>query len=97
MHLGETLPPLNSKDKKHCLYKTPYVAASVRVLGDIIAKATPYKQIPLDALTRTRVFSWFTSEEFLKRPVSSYQDSYVKFIQGDLRAKVELGRTTYRA
>ncbi len=38
MHLGETLLPWKSKDKKCCLYKTPGVAAPVRVLGDVIAK-----------------------------------------------------------
>jgi hypothetical protein len=52
MHLGETLPPWNSKDKKCCLIKTPYVTTPVRVLGDVIAKPTPYAQIPLDAPTR---------------------------------------------
>ncbi len=97
MHLGEALPPWNSKDKKCCLYKTLYVAAPVRVLGDVIAKATPNKQIPLDAPTRSREFSWFTSDKFLKRPVSSYRDSYVKFLWGDLRAKVVPERNTYRA
>ncbi len=49
MHLGETLFPWKSKDKKCCLYKTPYVAAPVRVLGDVIAKfyalhATSYRR-----------------------------------------------------
>jgi hypothetical protein len=84
MHLGETLPPWNSKDKKCCLHETPYVAAPVRVLGDVIAKPTPYKQIPLDAPTRTGKFSWFTSDKFLKGLVLSYQDYYVKFLQRDL-------------
>jgi hypothetical protein len=35
MHLGVTLLPWKSKDKKSCLYETPYVAAPVRVLGDV--------------------------------------------------------------
>jgi hypothetical protein len=56
MRLGETLPPWKSKDKKCCLYETPYVAAPVRVLGDIIAKPTLYERIPLDASTRTGFF-----------------------------------------
>ncbi len=38
MRLGETLLPWKSKDKKCCLYETPYVAASIWVLGDVIAK-----------------------------------------------------------
>jgi hypothetical protein len=52
MRLGET----NSKDKMYCLYEMPYIAAPVRVLDDVIAKATPYNQIPLDAPTKTRYF-----------------------------------------
>jgi hypothetical protein len=38
MHLGETLLPWKSKDKKCCLYETPYVAAPIWVLGDVITK-----------------------------------------------------------
>ncbi len=38
MHLGETLLPWKSNNKKCCLYKMPYVAAPMRVLGDIITK-----------------------------------------------------------
>ncbi len=34
--LGETLPPCNSKDKKCCLYETPYFPAHVRKLGDFL-------------------------------------------------------------
>ncbi len=49
MRLGETLLPWNSKDKKCCLYETPYVAAPIWILGDIIAKfyalcATSYRR-----------------------------------------------------
>ncbi len=95
MHLGETLLPWKSKDKKCCLCKMPYVAAPVRVLGDGIAKPMPYKWIPLDAPTRTGNLTWFTSDEFLKRPVLSYWDSYVKFLQGGLHAKVVVENTTY--
>ncbi len=40
-------------------------------------------------------FFWFTSDVFLKRPVTSYQDSYVKFLPGGLQVKVVLERTTY--
>jgi hypothetical protein len=39
-------------------------------------------------------FFWFTSDAFLKRHVLSFQDSYVKFLQGDLRAKVVPEGTT---
>ncbi len=40
-------------------------------------------------------FFWFTSDAFLKRPISSYQDFYVKFLQGGLQAKLAPERTTY--
>ncbi len=35
----ETLLPWSSKEKKCCLYETPYVAAPIQVLGDVIAKS----------------------------------------------------------
>ncbi len=57
----------------------------------------PNARLPPDSPTRARIFFWFTSDVFLKRPVSSYQDSYVKFLQGGLRAKVVPERTTYCA
>ncbi len=38
---------------------------------------------------------WFTSDAFLMRHVSSFWDSYMKFLQGDLWAKVVRERTTY--
>ncbi len=41
-------------------------------------------------------FFWFKSDAFLKRSVSSFWDSYVKFLPGVLWAKVVLERTTYR-
>jgi hypothetical protein len=56
----------------------------------------PNAQLPTDAPTRARFFFWFTSDEFLKRPVSSYRNSYEKFLWGDLWAKVVPERTTYR-
>ncbi len=59
--------------------------------------SVPYARIPLDEPARTGFFSWFTSDEFLTWPVSSYQDSYVKFLRGDLWAKVVPERTTYCA
>jgi hypothetical protein len=39
---------------------------------------------------------WFTSNVFPKRHVLSFQDSYVIFLQGHLRAKVVMERTAYR-
>jgi hypothetical protein len=56
---------------KCCLYKTPYyVAAPVRETGDVIARAPLYAQLPSDTHTRTRFYFWFTSNAFLKRPIS---------------------------
>ncbi len=94
LHLGQRW---NSKDKKCCLYKMPYVAAPRRVLGDVITKTIPYTQLPLDAPARTRNFSWFTSDVFLRRPILSYWDSYVHFLWGGLRVKMLQEKTTYHA
>ncbi len=49
MRPWETLLPWNSKEKKCCLYETSYIAALIRVLGDVIAKsytlrATSYRR-----------------------------------------------------
>ncbi len=60
-----------------------------------LQNSTPYARLPTDAPTRARTFFWFTSDTFLKRHVSSFWDSYVKFIQEDLQAKVVPERTTY--
>ncbi len=54
----------------------------------------PYACLPTDAPTRARFF-WFMSYAFLKRPISSYWESNVKFLQGGLQAKVVLDRNTY--
>ncbi len=60
--LGVPLPPWNSKDKKCCLYKTPYVAAPIKETGDITAK-----NYALCTTTRNRFFflihEWHVSEE----------------------------------
>ncbi len=96
MRLGETLPQWNSKEKKCCLYETPYVAAPMRVLGDVIAKAMPYKQIPLDAPTRTRKFSWFTSDKFSRDPSCHIETPASNFYK-EIYEKVVPERTTYCA
>ncbi len=36
-------------------------------------------QLSTDAPTRTKISFWFTSDAFLKRHVSSFQDSYIHF------------------
>ncbi len=41
---------------KCCLYETPYVAAPIREIGDVIARTPLSAQLPTDAPTRTRFF-----------------------------------------
>jgi hypothetical protein len=64
MRLGETLLPWNSKDKKCCLYKTPYVAAPIRVLGDVIAKFYALRATSYRCTYKSQIFFWFTSDAF---------------------------------
>ncbi len=95
MHLGETLLPWNSKDKKCCLYETPYIAAPIWILGDVIAKFYALHATSYRCTYKSQIFFWFMSDAFLKRHVSSFWDSNVKFLRGDLRVKVVPERTTY--
>ncbi len=93
LHLGvPPLPPWNSKDKKYCLYKMPYVAAHVKVLGDIIAKTVPYARLPLDAPTRTRIFLGSQVTCFWGDPYW-----HIKTPMCILQANVVPERTTYHA
>ncbi len=96
MHLGETLLPWNSKEKKCSLYETPYVTAPIWILGDVIAKFYALCTISNRRTYKSQNFFWFTSDAFRKRHILSFWDSYVKFLQGDLRAKVVPERATYR-
>ncbi len=69
------------QEKKCCLYETPYTAAPIRVLGDVIAKSYALRTTSYRRTYKSQnSFFWFTSDAFCKRPVSSYQDSYVKFL-----------------
>ncbi len=88
MCLGETLLLWKSKDKKCCLYKTPYVPAPIWVLGEVIAKFSTLRATSYRCIYKSQIFFWFTSDAFLKRLILSCQDSYVKFLRGGLRAKV---------
>ncbi len=95
MRLGETLLLWKSKDKKCCLYKTPYVTAPIWVLGDVNAKfyalcATSYRRT-----YKSQNYFLFMSDVFLKRHVLSFWDSYMKFLRGHLRAKVVPERTIF--
>ncbi len=95
MCLGEILLPWKSNDKKCCLYERPYVAASIWVLGDVIAKFYALRATSYRRTYKSQIFFWFTSDAFLKRHVSSFWDSYMKFLRGGLQAKVVPERTTY--
>ncbi len=65
--------------------------------GDVIPNSTPYPQLPTDSPTRDRIsFFLFTSDVFWKRPVLSYQDSYVNFYEEVYEQKWYQKRTTYR-
>ncbi len=80
MHPWETLLLWTSKDKKCCLYKTPYVAAPIRVPRWRHRKfytlcATSY----IHTYESQSFFFWFTSDAFCKRPTLSFQDSYMDF------------------
>ncbi len=69
MHPWETLLPWKSKEMKCCLYEMPYVAAPIRVLGDIIMNSTPYARLPTDAPTRARtLFSDSWVMRFIRDP-----------------------------
>ncbi len=41
---------------KCCLYETPYIAASIREIVDVIARTPLYAQLPTDTPTRTKLF-----------------------------------------
>ncbi len=94
MRLEETLLPWKSKDKC-CLYETPYVAAPIWVLGDVITKFYALRATSSRRTYKSQIFFWFTSDAFLKRQVLSFQDSYGKFLWGDLQATVVPERTNY--
>ncbi len=66
MRLGETLLTWKSKEKKCCLYKSPYIAAPIWVLGDVITKfytlcATSFRRTYKSQ--KKMVHKWRISEE----------------------------------
>ncbi len=67
MRLGETLLPWKSKDKKCCLYETPYVTAPIWILGDVIAKFYAQRATSYRRTYKSQVFflvhKWWVSEE----------------------------------
>jgi hypothetical protein len=95
MSLGETLLLWKSKDKKCCLYKMPYIAAPIWVLGDVITNFYALRATSYRCTYKSQNCFWFTSDAFLKRNILPFWDSYVKFLPGGLWAKVVPKRTTY--
>ncbi len=66
MRLREILLPWKSKDKKCCLYKTPYVAAPIWVLGDLIVNFFSLRTTSFRRTYKRRIFlghEWQVSEE----------------------------------
>ena len=80
MCLGKTLLPWKSKDKKCCLYKMPYIAAGIQVLGDVIVKFYALRATFYRCTYKSQIFFGFMSDAFLKKHVSVFQDSYMKFL-----------------
>ncbi len=91
----ETLLLWNSKERSAVSTRRLMLQHLYEYQGDVIANSTPYTQLPTDAPTRARILFWFTNEAFCKRHILSHRDSYVKFLWGDLQAKVVPKRTTY--
>ncbi len=55
---------------------------STSTIGDVIANSTTYKQFPTDSSTRARIpFVGSRVTRFCNRPISAYQDSYLKFYE----------------
>ncbi len=98
MHPWETLLLWTSKVKKCCLYKTPYVAAPIRVPRWGHCKfytlcTTSY----ICTYKSQNFFFWFTSDTFRKRPALSFQDSYMDFYEEVYKQGWYRKRTTHRA
>ncbi len=105
-HPWETLLLWNSKEKKCCLYKTPYVAAPIQVLGDVIAKsyalcATSYRRTYKSKNSffgsRVTCFVWDPSRH-IKTPMwNFYEEIYERrwYQNGLLIAFLEESREEY--
>jgi hypothetical protein len=83
--------------KKCCLYKTPYIAAPIRVprwrhCKFYALRTTSYRR----TYKSQKFFFWFTSDVFRKRPVLSYRDSYVNFYRETYERRWYRKWTTYR-
>jgi hypothetical protein len=105
MRLEETLLPWKSKYKRCCLYKTPYVAAPIWVLGDVIAKfsalrATSYRHTYKSQLffgSQVMHFWRDTSRHFETLTWNFYKEVYEQkwYRKGLLIALLEDSREEY--
>ncbi len=82
--------------KKCCLYKTPYIAAPIQVprwhhCEFYALCATSYRC----TYKSQKFFFWFTSDTFRKRPVLSYEDSYVNFYDKIYKQRWYRKQTTF--
>ncbi len=68
MRQGETLYPWKSRDKKCCLYETPYVAAPIWILGDIIAKFSALRATSYRCTYKSQVFFGSQVTHFWRDP-----------------------------
>jgi hypothetical protein len=82
--------------KKCCLYKMPYVAAPIQVPRWRHCKFYALRMTSYRRTYKSQKFLfWFTSDVFWKRPVSSYQDSYINFYKEIYKRRWYQKRTTY--
>ncbi len=105
MRSWETLLPWNSKEMKCCLYKMPYIAAPIQVLGDVIANSTPYARLPTDAPTGARFVFGSRVTHFVRDPShhietpawNFYEEIYKQrwYQNGLLTAFLEVSRKEY--
>ncbi len=78
------------------LYETPYVAAPIREIGDVIARTPLYAWPPTYAPTRARIYFGSRVTQFSRDPSCQSIGSYVPFLQGSHKQKQYHHRTTLR-
>ncbi len=105
MCLGETLLPWKSKDKKCCLYETPYVESPIWVLSDVIAKFFSLRATSYRCTYKSKIFFglrvtcfWRDMPCHIKTPTwNFYQEVYKQkwYQNGLLIALLEESRKEY--
>ncbi len=105
MRLGENLLPWKSKDKKCSLYKTPYVAARIWVLGEVIMIFSALRATSYRCTSKSQIFFgsrvtsfWRDPSRHIKTPTwNSYKgvDKQKWYQKGLLIALLEESREEY--